>query len=538
MSVNETPPLVLVVGAGPVGLTAAVELARRGIAVRLVDAAAGPATTSRAIATHPRTLEVYDQMGVVDDMLARGQRIQAFTLHANGRRLARLDADYSQMPTRFPFTLCIDQVQTEAVLRDTARGLGVEVEWGVRLRTFEQDAERVLITLGHADGTEERLAVPWLLGADGGHSAIRKRLGLPLLGEASETWLIADADVEADLPRNSIHWVRAGGLTMMMVPMSTPGRWRLLDTAGTRHDPTPEVVAARFTEQLSRGLGSPVRVAAPVWVSVFTFQQRMVTRMRDGRCLLAGDAAHVHSPASGQGMNTGIQEAHNLAWKLAAVVRGQAGPGLLDSYGDERVPVGAALLDSTRTATFLVQMRNAAAGVALPVVFGLVKLLPKIKVALQRKILGGVSGLRVNYQDSPLTTPDPARGAGRPRPGERLTAFRCADAAATAAVAEELRDLRWTALVGPAAGRLVGALADRGSWLSTRVVTADETAPGALPDRDGLLAVALALPPGGWVLARPDGYVAARGDRPEVADVLAALVAADGSALPTREAAR
>ncbi len=529
---------VLVVGAGPVGLAAAGELARRGVGVRLVDAGPAPATTSRAIATHPRTLEIYDQMGVVEDMLARGQRIEAFTLFRNGRRLTRLDADYSEMPTRYPFTLCIDQVETEGVLREAARRLGVEVEWGVELRDFEQDDDRVLVTLRHADGSTEQRAVPWLVGADGGHSTIRKRLGLPLVGETSETWLIADADVDVDLPRNSIYWVRAGGLTMMMVPMSTPGRWRLLDTASARHDATPEAVAAKFTGKLSRGLGREVTVATPTWVSVFTFQQRMITRMRSGRCVLAGDAAHVHSPASGQGMNTGIQEAYNLAWKLAAVVRGQAGAGLLDSYSDERVPVGEALLNSTRKATFLVQLRNVAAGLALPVVFTVVKLVPKIKVKMQRKILGGVSGLNVAYRDSPLTTPDGRPGTGGPRPGERLTGLRCPDVAAMAAIGAELRDPRWTVLVGPDAVESAEVLARHASWLSVRVVTADEAVPHALADRDGLLASALALPPAGWVLVRPDGYVSARGDRPVVADVVSALSGADMIAVPPREVGR
>ncbi|WP_336053812.1 FAD-dependent oxidoreductase [Streptomyces sp. CA2R101] len=512
---------VLVVGAGPVGLTLAHELLRRGIRVRVVDARTEPATTSRAIATHPRTLETYDQMGLVDEMLARGQRIEAFTLHHRGRRLARLDADYSRMPTRFPFTLCIDQVKTEEVLRAAVRAAGVEVEWGVRLEDFRQDAHGVTAELTGADGGEEQRA-RWLVGCDGGHSTVRKKLGLPLLGESSETWLIADADVEADLPRNSIHWIRTDGVTRMMVPMSTPGRWRLLDTESREHDSRPEAVAERFSRALSRGLGHPVKVAQPSWISVFTFQQRMITDMRAGRCLLAGDAAHVHSPASGQGMNTGIQEAFNLAWKLAMVLQGQAADRLLDSYAAERVPVGRSLLKSTKGATFLVQLKNSLADVALPVVFAVVRSVPALRGALQRRVLGGVSGLRLAYSDSPLTFAAPPRGrAAGPLPGNRVTEVRLdRDTPAEHGLLDQLRRPGWTLFTGERVDEAAAEAAAGGrGWLDVRQL--------AGPDRP--LATALGIPATGWLLVRPDGYVSARGERLHGAgSPSAALAAATG----------
>ncbi|MFJ4185080.1 FAD-dependent monooxygenase [Kitasatospora sp. NPDC089509] len=520
MTLTPDPPStaaeVLVVGAGPVGLTMAHELLRRGVRVRVVDTAAGPATTSRAIATHPRTLETYDQMGVVDAMLARGQRVEAFTLHHNGRRLARLDADYAQMPTRYPFTLCIDQAMTEEVLRAAVRGLGVEVEWGVRLEGFTERADHVEVTLSDAAGAGT-VRPRWLVGCDGGHSTVRKQLALPLLGETSETWLIADADIEVDLPRDSIHWVRAGGLTMMMAPMSAPGRWRLLDTASK--DGRPAVVAERFSRELSRGLGVPVKVAEPVWVSVFTFQQRMIERMRSGRVLLAGDAAHVHSPASGQGMNTGIQEAFNLGWKLAMVVHEQAAPELLDSYSAERVPVGAALLKSTKGATFLVQLKNSVAGLALPVVFAVVRAVPALRIKLQRRVLGGVSGLRLAYPDSALTVRAP-QPPGRPLPGERVTAARCSsDSAARAALGEQLRRPVWTLFLGTTPDeRIDRATAGSEAWLEARPLTG-----AGRP-----LATALGLSADGWALVRPDGYLSARGSLADLGPLRSALTAATG----------
>lgn len=509
---------MLVVGAGPVGLTAAYELTRRGVRVRLVDGAAGPATTSRAIATHPRTMETYDQIGVLDEMLARSRRITAFTVFQNGRRLARLDADYTGSPTRFPFTVTIDQVTTEDVLRTALARLGVRPEWGIRLETFSQGAQGVTATLRHADGTAESVDVPWLIGADGGHSTVRKVLGLPLIGESNETWLLADATVETELPPNSIYLIRAEGGTLMMAPMPGENRWRMLDTVDVDYGGDGEAVAARFARKLSAGLGHQVRVARPGWVSVFTAQQRMVPSMRAGRAFVAGDAAHVHSPASGQGMNTGIQEAYNLAWKLAMVLRGQADDALLDTYGTERVPIGRALLGSTKRATQLVALKNTLAGLALPVVFGLVRRLAPLRVKMQRTALGRVSGLNVGYPESPLTVAAGADPRG-PRPGERIGQVLPERAAATGwcELFEELRDVRWTLLVhegGPATERAAREAASAyDPFLSVRTVGAPGSDEGTYPlaDPDHALRDDLCTVPGGWLLVRPDGYVAARG---------------------------
>ncbi|MET9896138.1 FAD-dependent oxidoreductase [Streptomyces sp. NPDC006465] len=614
-SVHKPPPGsdVLVVGAGPVGLTAAHELARRGLRVRVVDAAPGPARTSRAVAVHPRTLETFDQMGTAEGMLRHGRRNRAFTMYATGRRLVRLEADYASMPTRYPYTLIIEQTRTEGVLRAALARLGVRVEWGVRLAGFEQDATGVRARLVHTDSTrdstltrdstgaaeheeregrparegprgreereelrgrgelgesgewEEVCAVPWLVGCDGGHSTVRKTLGLPLVGESRDTWMLADAPVRMDLAPDTIYWVHTGGQALMMVPYAREGHWRLLDTAPRSHDGRGS--AERFGARLSRGLGTGVQVGEPEWTSVFTFQQRMVPRMHEGRVFVAGDAAHVHSPASGQGMNTGIQEAYNLAWKLAAVHHGHARRPLLESYGQERVPVGRALLDSTRTATWLVQFKNALAAIALPLVFAVVRNVPWLRRAIQRKVLGGMSGLRLHYAGSPLTTPAATPRTRRrpgPAPGER------ASAAATAgdALARELRDVRWSLLLahdgsdrddsgsdhggdrdrgsdhdsdrdhdhgsGSAHGSSSGSSSGSGSvalrtareaegrygaWLSVRRVggrtgqTALPDAGGVLPDADGALRAALGLAAeGSWVLVRPDGYLAARGE--------------------------
>ncbi|MFC8216588.1 FAD-dependent oxidoreductase [Streptomyces sp. NPDC057362] len=500
-------PQVLVVGAGPVGLSAAHELARHGVRVRLVDAATGPATTSRALATHARTLETYDQMGVLDELLPRGQRVEHFTLHQNGRRLIRFDTDYSRLPTRFPYTLMVDQVITEEVLRTAAARHGVRVEWGVRLERFEDlGPDGVRARLVHADGRTETVAADWLVGADGGHSTVRKQLGLKLAGESSETWLIADATVHCDLPKDSIHWMRTPTGTVMMVPFPEPGKWRLLDTAETSHGGDDAMVARRFSAKISTGTGRPAVVEPPSWVSVFTIQQRMIAAMRSGRVLLAGDAAHVHSPASGQGMNTGVQDAVNLSWKLAAVLRGEAEDSLLDSYSDERVPVGAELLRTTRMATMLVQLRSRTAAAALRAVFTVLRSLPPVKGRVQRKIMGGMSALGLAYAAGPPA--DRTARYGGIRAGERVARTTAPDAAADPGWQEliaELRRPQWLLLA-------FGEAPEDGSHLpSVRVRTVNTPGPHALSDPAGRLSAALGVPEGSWLLIRPDGYLAARG---------------------------
>lgn len=515
----EQIPDVLVAGAGPVGLTAALELTRRGVRVRVVDRAGGPAVTSRATATHARTLEIYEQMGLAGEILGRGQRVDGFTMHRNGRAMIRFGSGYDHLPTRYPFTLQIDQVLTEEVLRTALAGHGVEVEWGVELTRLEQDANEVTGWLRHSSGREERCVVPWLIGADGGHSTVRRALGLKLAGESTETWLIADAVLDADLPRDSLHWSHGDDGTVLMVPFPAPGKLRRVDTADVAQSADPRQVAERFRAKITRALGREVRVEPPTWVSVFTIQQRMIDRMREGRCFVAGDAAHVHSPASGQGMNTGVQDAYNLAWKLADVVRGHASEELLDSYQYERAPVGETLLRTTRTATALIALRNAVAPVALPLGLGFLNLVKPLKRRVERKIMTTMSGLALDYAGSPLSL---ATGDGTGlRPGHRV-AWSEREAAAHPgwrALGAELTDPRWTLLVDAGQDTAVAAVLDEvidghGAGVSVRTLSAAPVPvcrAKPLTDPGRAVRTTVGIPAGGFALIRPDGHLAAKG---------------------------
>ncbi|MGK4585460.1 FAD-dependent oxidoreductase [Kitasatospora sp. HPMI-4] len=499
---------VLIAGAGPAGLTAALQLARWGVRVRLVDAKSGPATSSRALNTHSRTLELYDQLGILGDLAPFGTRVNAFVRHLPDGPV-RMAYEYDGLPTRFPYMFMVDQVITERVLRGHAAAHGVTVEWHTELRSFTQDPDGVEVLLEHtADGRThtETVRARYLWGCDGGHSTVRKALRLPLQGDTAHTWLVADARLDAPLARDAIHWLFPPGGAVLLFPFPDPHKWRLLDTTGHGDPGRPDLVAAEFGARIGQALGTRVTIEEPTWVSSFTVQQRAVPAMHVGRCFVSGDAAHVHSPASGQGMNVSLQDVHNLAWKLAMVVRGEAGPALLETYDAERLPVGRALLTSTREVSEIAMVSitaEDARGSDRPFL---------------RRLVREMSGLALHYADSPLTVPDHvnASAAAGPRPGQRLTQVGAADADSPGwtMLRAALREPAWHLLLFGAAGTAPAPAAASPAWLRTHLITpgpAGSPGAGTIPDPDLTLHRVLAADPGHWILIRPDGYLSARG---------------------------
>lgn len=497
---------VLIAGAGPVGLMAASRLARSGVSVRLVDAAAGPATTSRALGAHARSLEIYDQLGVLGEIAPHGTRINAFVRH-QADRANRLDFDFGGLPTRFPFMFNIDQVIIERVLRGYAASGGVAVEWNTKLESFQHDDEAVTAVLRSGDDSaagQKTVRARYLWGCDGGHSTVRRILGLPLAGEAAHTWLIADAIVRTDLARDGVHWLFPAGGALMLFPFPEPGKWRLLDTTGEGEPEYPAQIARQFSSRLSHALGRATVVESPSWASKFTIQQRAVPAMHVGRCFVSGDAAHVHSPASGQGLNTGIQDAYNLAWKVAMVIHHHADATLLDTYDAERVPIGQALLASTREVMETAMVDNT----------------QDSEYDFMRQLIRSMSGLAIAYPDSPLTVPDGGSGEG-PRPGQRLTQISAADAQSPGwtILREALRTSAWHLLVfagqehSGTQDQLTADATSLPAWLDRVTISRSrwDRDDRGVWDPDGRVQDTLAATDGDWVLVRPDGYLSARG---------------------------
>ncbi len=504
---------VLIAGAGPVGLMAASQLARSGVSVRLVDAAPGPAATSRALGAHARSLEIYDQLGILGDIAAHGTRVNAFIRHQAGRT-SRVDFDFGDLTTRFPYIFNIDQVIIERVLRGSAATAGIAVKWNTRLESFQHDDDAVTAELRSVDGSgagHETVRARYLWGCDGGHSTVRKILQLPLEGEAAHTWLIADAVVHTEVARDGVHWLFPGGSTLMLFPFPEPGKWRLLDTSGEGKAEDPEQIARQFSTKLSQALRFETIVERPSWTSKFTIQQRAVPSMHVGRCFVSGDAAHVHSPASGQGLNTGIQDAYNLAWKLAMVIHGHADATLLDTYDAERVPIGQALLASTS------EVMNTAM-VDTPTTDT-----QDSDSEFARQLIRSMSGLAIAYSDSPLTVPGEESGQG-PRPGQRLTQISAADAQSPGwtILRTLLRTPAWKLLVFAGNNHAAGhdhvipeTPTPLPAWLDTVSISQArlDDDDHSVWDLDGSVHDALAATDGDWILVRPDGYLSARGTR-------------------------
>ncbi|GAA4902259.1 2-polyprenyl-6-methoxyphenol hydroxylase-like FAD-dependent oxidoreductase [Actinomycetospora succinea] len=340
---------VLVVGAGPVGLVAASQLARLGVPVRLIDVLEAPTDESRAVVIHARSLEMLAALGVRPQLEARGRRVDRFEI-ADGRTGAtRAAVDLTGIPSRHPSMLDIAQPDTEAVLAERAAELGVVVERGVELTALAQDADGVEVTLRTA-AEDETARFGWVVGADGAHSTTRHLVGTHLEGGFhGQHFAMADVEVETSLaPTTGRMFTHPDGVAMLFPLRETRARVIfLVDDPGDAAAPTLEQIEALTEERMA----GRVRVTGSHWLTYFEIHHAQVPQYRHGRVLLAGDAAHVHSPAGAQGMNTGIQDAANLAWKLALVARHGADPGLLDSYQEERHPVGAEVVRVTTTLT-------------------------------------------------------------------------------------------------------------------------------------------------------------------------------------------
>ncbi|MBU9411619.1 FAD-dependent monooxygenase [Burkholderia multivorans] len=407
-------PPVLIVGAGPTGLAAAMSLARARVPVRVIDKLAAPAPYSRAIGIQARTLELLEQHRAVEPFLALGHRAHAAALHADGRVIARLDFDPLQ--TRYPYLLLLDQSVTERLLAEHLAGLGVTIERGVTLVECDAGGASLDVTLRDAGGRDERFSPSYLIAADGAHSTVRHLLGIGFAGRAFEqTFLLADFAAIPDWPEDEIHLFTTPDGIAGLFPLGS-GRYRLVADRPPVGDVSPDSPPPSLAdcEAVVRArIGASIAPSDLAWSSYFRLHSRMVERLRHGRVFFAGDAAHIHSPAGAQGMNTGVQEAFNLGWKLARVLAGGAPDRLLDTYHTERHPIERDVLRQTSLVTQIVEADHGAMKLLRDHLVPLLVSLGPLRDAVRRS----VSELGVQYRKSPLTLERVLDGG--PRAGER-----------------------------------------------------------------------------------------------------------------------
>ncbi|MDX2850707.1 FAD-dependent monooxygenase [Streptomyces sp. PA03-3a] len=481
------PAGVLVVGAGPTGLLLAGDLAAAGVPVTVLERRApGHANLSRAFGVHARTLELLDARDLADELAATGHRL-------NGLRLfRRLSLDLTELPSRFPYLLITPQYEVERLLERRARAAGVRFEHGTEVLAVHQDDEGVRLDVRAADGTVTARRAAYAVGADGHRSAVRTALGLPFPGRSVIRSIVL-ADVRLAEPPPGLLTVNGTGDAFAFVAPFGDGWYRVMcwDRAGERPDGDP-VGLDEVRDITRRALGTDHGMGETRWLSRFHSDERQVPVYRAGRVLLAGDAAHVHSPAGGQGMNTGLQDAANLGWKLAAVVRGGASDTLLDTYQTERHPVGAMVLRSSGGIIRLAMAHNAFQRALRDLLSLAVGHLPP----LRRRALGTVTGIGVAY---------PAPRGAHPLTGRRAPDLPLREGR----LYEALRAGRFV-LVTPE--RLADGPADTPAPADPRAVHVTRTDRGRTT-----------------LLVRPDGYVAWAAERAAAGDRAAALAAWAGT---------
>ncbi len=342
---------VIIAGAGPTGLTLAAELARNGVRSRILDRAPAPSVESRAVAIHARTLEVFAGMGLVNSILMAGHRVHGANLFAGGRRI--LHFSFDELPSPYPFAIDLPQRETERVLLEHLRGFGIEPERRTAVTGIEQSGSQVVVHIQRIGGEPAVLEAEYVIGCDGAHSLVRQAAGVPFEGgSAEEMFLLADVPIEWDAPDDEWHfWFHEDGLLSLM-PL--PGG--LYRVVADYEGGAPAIVALR--DIFARRGPRNARMGDPVWSGPYRLERRTAPEYQRGRVFILGDAAHVQGPEGGQGMNTGIQDACNLAWKLSMVLRGNAPDTLLASYSAEWVPVARSVVSLTGNLASIATLRH------------------------------------------------------------------------------------------------------------------------------------------------------------------------------------
>ncbi len=409
-----TDPQVLVVGAGPTGLALALWLTRLGVRVRVIDKAAKPGTTSRALAVHARTLEFYRQVGLAEQVVKSGLQMAAVNLWTRGRKAGRVAiGEIGKGISPFPFVLIYPQDQHERLLIQRLAEAGVEVERPVELVGLDQTADKVVARL-NAGGREQSCEVAYVAGCDGAHSAARQALGVSFAGGTYDhLFYVADVRAQGPVMDRELHIALDQTDFLGVFPLKAAGAARLIGMV--RESDAPDQLSwDDVSDEVIRRMG--IEVQRVNWFSTYRVHHRVAERFRNGRAFLLGDAAHVHSPVGGQGMNTGIGDAVNLAWKLAAALQGRADPRILDTYEPERIAFARRLVATTdRVFTLVTRPGGLTRKAGLGLVSSLFPALTRGEAA-RRLLFKTVSQTLVSYPKSPLS-----RGAaGRVHGGDRL----------------------------------------------------------------------------------------------------------------------
>ncbi len=513
---------VLIVGAGPTGLTMGIELKRRGIAVRLIDKLQEPAPNSRALVIHPRSLETFERMGEVAGFLEAGAPMRGMALFGDGRIRARVPLNSLSDETAYPFVLGLEQSATEALLTERLKALGGGIERGVELKSLAERDAAVEVVLQNAVGPAESGTYAYVVGCDGAHSAVRRQLGIGFEGEAyPQSFYLADVTLSGPLPPETLVFCTSRRGTFAVFPLRKGTVHRLVIVNEEHFRPAGESPTLQeiqtFVADVTDGV---LRPTAAEWLTRFRLHHRAAPRFSKGRVFLAGDAAHIHSPAGGQGMNTGIQDAFNLGWKMALVLKGRLPATVLETYDQERRPVATKLLLSTDRLFRMMANRSTLVRLGLRYVAPLFANTLLSDTRVQKRGTRFLTQLGIDYKG---TTLHATLGASRPisarlHPGARLPDGELRTKGGVqrlhALLAKEDYVVLVFCLAVPAAEVLARAEAIRRQIVAEisgepafRIIRSVAPDAAACEDVDGRLAARLGITRPCLVLLRPDGYV-------------------------------
>jgi len=414
---------VLIIGAGPTGLMAACQFAKLGIKFRIIDKNKEPNTQSRALAIHAASMEIFSQMGIAEQFVELGRRTKGINYLVNGKVMQHIAlSEFGKGLTEFPYLLMLEQSKTEKLLVDFLRQQGHEVERETELITFNQDETVVKATIKQVGKNEETILTPWVIGADGAKSIVRQKLNIPFGGETYPINLfVLDCKVNWQLQNDEMYIAFSNYSFAGFFPMPEE-RCRIIGfvpkEVGEKENISFEDVNKGFSERMQM----KIELSDPNWISMYHSHHRYVSQFRKGRCFLAGDAAHIHSPVGAQGMNTGLQDAYNIAWKLALVITAQARENILDTYQQERLPFARQLVKTTDRAFgitvsrnfFIKKMRMYVAPKILSIVLNV--------NFIARFIFKNISQIGMSYPNSllSLNATHGSFASNAPKPGERI----------------------------------------------------------------------------------------------------------------------
>lgn len=425
--------VVLVCGAGPTGLMAACQLALRNIPFRIIDKSAAATTQSRALVIHTRTLEIFKQMSIVDKILGLGEICRGVTWVFNGKETAHIKIAGDNL-TEFPYVFCLEQSKTEEALIQFLKERGHVVERQVELVDYTKTDPGITAQLKNADGSIETITADYLIGADGTHSVVREKMHLNLDGSTYlQTLFVIDCQVKANIRPNEIYLMMSKMGLIGLFPMiqshvnEQPGchRYRVLGVLPAA-DKDKAVTFEEIQKNFAERIAMPGEIFDAAWISTYHAHHRCAKAFREGRCFIMGDAAHIHSPVGGQGMNTGLQDAYNLVWKLALVIQGKAKDALLDTFNTERMAVAEKLVQSTDKVFSMVAsesrfMKNFRLHI-LPWILHLMNPIVNHVKFIAEKIFSIISQIGIQYPGSALSQ-QASYGSfsrGAPVPGDRV----------------------------------------------------------------------------------------------------------------------